>query len=273
MKVSRHDHFHRSPAAPAPDAAPAACQAGQYDVVVGSATQDHYDPAAIPKGPVDKNAGRETGTRLIDAFPNLEPLRGVLRVEDAGDLAVRKNLEDLAKFPKPLLARLRKAGLTDVHLAARPVPYLDSNEYLQGVRPRGWPEGRTWDDVAGVYNPNAKSVAIGKGEAGSASLALHETSHAIGALLGYDMDPKVIAHHERLLKQTIPHPCRPAEQVPKLPPYLRLVSAEGDYTAGRQEFLAESIATYLTEGKQAAIKAFDREWVAFIETEILGKKA
>jgi hypothetical protein len=60
---------------------------------------------------------------------------------------------------------------------------------LSGVKPRGWPEGMTWDSVPGLYDNKSKTVVAamrngqipeyGNGH-GSADLLLHEALH------GYD---------------------------------------------------------------------------------------
>jgi hypothetical protein len=269
---------HRHPAAPPPiksdrrDEAFCNWVAEVQTQPTGKTDLDPTPPAPDPIRPNDKLAGRVLPPGLLRDFPSLRALEGVLRVENYDDPDIRAHVAALAGFPPKLLKRLRQAGLTDLHVAARSVPYLDSNEELQGVRPRGWPDGLTWSSVAGNYNPTARSVSIGKAEAreGAASLAQHETAHAIGALLGFDMDPRVMAHYDRLFDATVPHLCDPSVQLPKLSPYLRQVTGDGDRLPGRQEFFAESIAVYLTEGRAAALEAFDEPWVKFLESEVLG---
>jgi hypothetical protein len=80
-------------------------------------------------------------------------------------------------------------------------------EDLRGVRPRSWPEGKTWDTVPGLNDPNNNRVIIatrggrvpptGDGH-GAANLVLHEVGHAIGdaATTGGVGDARFIAARE-----------------------------------------------------------------------------
>jgi hypothetical protein len=70
-------------------------------------------------------------------------------------------------------ATLFSGSLTDVH----------GFRHLRGVRPRGWPEGSTWDAVPGAGGPkglatNPSRELPGRGH-GSSSLALHELGHVV----------------------------------------------------------------------------------------------
>lgn len=104
----------------------------------------------------------------------------------ADESAVSKaHLEDLEQFSEPAHKTLRG------HFASKPgggfyvgdkaMPKLDNQGHLAGVKPRGWGDGQTWDNVPGGYDPNAKVCACGGGGKGhgATSLALHEASHAL----------------------------------------------------------------------------------------------
>ncbi|KQW80779.1 hypothetical protein [Brevundimonas sp. Root1279] len=63
----------------------------------------------------------------------------------------------LAGLPEPLQAILHAQGLRV--LACRN-SITDARQDLIGVRPRGWPEGQTWDLVPGAYLPDEKAVVV-----------------------------------------------------------------------------------------------------------------
>lgn len=63
----------------------------------------------------------------------------------------------LTGLPDPLQSVLQAAGL---RLFACRNSVTDARPDLAGVRPRGWPEGQTWDLVPGAYLPDDKAVVI-----------------------------------------------------------------------------------------------------------------
>ncbi len=120
----------------------------------------------------------------------------------------------------------------------------DHETSLRGVRPRGWPEGQTWDIVPGVYLPGRKQVVVatvdgpggravaprGTGH-GSVDLLLHEAMHGHDFLKGH-----------RLLKERAFRDARTAD-----------LALLGDYErqpgdAGLQETYAESAARAFASG-------------------------
>lgn len=73
------------------------------------------------------------------------------------------------------------------YLGARYVPDLDDLGHLRGHQPRGWAQGRTFDQVAGVYSPVARVCACGHDSHGSGayhSTVLHEGGHALDDAYG-----------------------------------------------------------------------------------------
>lgn len=94
-------------------------------------------------------------------------------------------LRRLDLVPLALWHALVEAGLQGVLLADHSVPGFPGMEYLRGTAPIDWPKGKTWDDVAGTYDPPSRRLLLGKGEHGSVSMALHETGHAVAWLLNY----------------------------------------------------------------------------------------
>ncbi|MCD9032768.1 hypothetical protein LDO32_13635 [Luteimonas sp. Y-2-2-4F] len=103
---------------------------------------------------------------------------------------------ELAKMPEAHRQQLADNGVTVVVCRNSVTEHLTE---LQGVQPRGWPPGSTWDDVPGLYAPDTQSVVIatrghdtpegarvpetGNGH-GSTNLVLHETAHALHAIVG-----------------------------------------------------------------------------------------
>lgn len=230
---------------------------------------------AVTIVPNDMRAGKAWPAEVLKQYPQLEALQGVLRIEGWDDPVIRKHVADLAQYPPGLLKALKAYGLNDLHIGPRPMPFLDSNEGVQGIRPRGWPKGLTWSSVAGGYNSVARSVAAGKADVqdGASSLLQHELGHAVGEILGFNDDPYVKGEYDRLFAATVPNPCKPGTTLPKLDPYLRQTSADGDRSPGRHEFFAESIAVYLTKGRAAAVDAFDERWVEYLEADVFGYPA
>ena len=138
---------------------------------------------------------------------------------------------------------------------------MGDNLSLKGVAPRNWPEGSTWDNVPGAYNPGTKTVVAGTAsEHGSESLLIHETGHAIGDLLGFNDSSELKSAHERLFDKLNPYLKGTGESVKEVKP---------GNEAGRQELLAEGLAVFLQKGETEAIKRFDAQFVDFIKNKVL----
>jgi hypothetical protein len=101
---------------------------------------------------------------------------------------------------------------------------------LKGVQPRGWPADKTWDTVAGAYDPNSRTVVVARSgmyATGSFDTALHEIGHAYDHAAGYLSKSEAFVGAYNADKGTI-----------KNPYYLQA----GD--AGLSETYAESFAAY-----------------------------
>jgi len=134
-------------------------------------------------------AGRDVDVHagLRPAFNPQNPLEFYGKAVDIADDSevARIHLTDLEMFDSKAHATLRE------HFARTPgggfyvgdkaMPKLDNQGHLAGVKPRGWADGQTWDNVPGGYDPNAKVCACGGGGKGhgATSLALHEGAHAL----------------------------------------------------------------------------------------------
>lgn len=132
------------------------------------------------------------------------------------------------------------------------LPGIDDQGKMAGVQPRGWPKGMTWDIVPGAYSVRDRYVIAGSGAHGSSSVLLHEYGHAIGHVLNYDNDVRLIAAHTANHKY--------------LEPYFQQGGAGG--FAGRGEMLAEAFAETIVN-RNLAVLRFGQDTVDFIENVVM----
>jgi hypothetical protein len=108
---------------------------------------------------------------------------------DQNDVALVE--AELAKMPEKYRQAMQDKDAKVVVVRNSVTERLPS---LAGTTPRGWPPGKTWDSVPGLYDPSTNDVVIatvghgtmagphvpvaGEGH-GSANLVLHESAHAI----------------------------------------------------------------------------------------------
>jgi hypothetical protein len=146
---------------------------------------------AQPGPPAQEGAASEGGTPgtygdRYDAAYDLTVARGTADDFDRAAVAM-----ELAKLPLHMLERLEDQGTQIVVVRNSVTEYRTD---LQGVTPRGWPPGSSWDDVPGLYSPSTNEVMVatrGHGTSagahvplmgdghGSFSLALHEVGHGL----------------------------------------------------------------------------------------------
>lgn len=75
----------------------------------------------------------------------------------------------LAGLPDDVFTALIDGGVKFVAVNDSVVEHLS---HLKGVKPRGWPAGKSWNTVPGVYDPNSNTVVIAtSGKYGHGSLA------------------------------------------------------------------------------------------------------
>jgi len=164
---------------------------------------------------------------------------------NAADVAIVS--KELQKLPLSVLLAYQKAGCKVVICRKSVTDYRTD---LKGVHPRGWPPGKTWDKVPGLYSPEKKEVivaVVGHGSAagphyprtgeghGSASLLVHEMYHAL--------DASTQPAHSAAADFTA---ARTADQA-KLSAYERQAGE-----AGQQETYAESAARFFAGGHSDA---------------------
>ncbi len=191
----------------------------------------------------------------VDRHESLKALKdaGKLFIEDEGALETHSSLRDLARVPKHIIDTLVSRGLGGVYAGRKPITELDNMKYLKGVRPRGWSEGKTWDNVGGCYDRGTKTVVAGwTRNDGSVSTSLHELGHAVGDLMDFDDHPELKFQHETVYNH--------------LKSYFKQGGPGGK--AGMEEFFAETFAQVLVDRSQA-IQAAGLGMVEWIETEVL----
>ncbi len=138
---------------------------------------EDYTPKPYTLGPHEESGYEPAASKPVTAIPTPPP------VKNAGG-NVSEIQAELAKLPPDILTTLQNKGVTIVAVKDSIVEHLT---HLKGVRPRGWPKGKTWDIVPGAYDPASNTVVIatsGKNGHGSFNLALHETGHAYDAAQG-----------------------------------------------------------------------------------------
>lgn len=124
-----------------------------------------------------------------------------VNIADRSEVAM-SHLADIEQFSESAHTTLRNhfARTKDggFYVGDKAVPKLDNQGHLSGVKPRGWADGQTWDNVPGAYDPNAKVCACGGGGKGhgSTSLALHEGSHALDDALAKQLGARASATTE-----------------------------------------------------------------------------
>lgn len=211
----------------------------------------------LPGGHNQDTHGNGNGNRgLVQAFPKLRPLAKSITLEaPLDDRDVRQHLEDLSLLPESVQAQLRDANVKFV-VGNRPVPELDEMGHLVGTRPRGWSQGRTWDEVGACYDVDSRQVILGRGEGDSASVALHETAHA----LDFGLD-------ERSSEQDFMELWKIAAGLSTVHPYFKQ-----DPPAGTQELFAEGMATHL-KGTKPRSPGRTRTWLAGFDASLAARLA
>ena len=121
---------------------------------------------------------------------------------DADDLSILddpkigKWLDDLDAIPDEIVEAVRADGV-EVYVSTKPITKLPGLGHLEGVTPRGWPPGSTWDEAGGLFDSGAKRVyATTNGRGGSVSTVLHEYGHALDDVLRRTGDRRLLARFD-----------------------------------------------------------------------------
>ncbi len=200
--------------------------------------------AIVHQDMIDEGVSAEAAEQLS----NMSVTKGTATVADA-----RSAAREMAKFPAPMLKVMADNGATIVSCRGS---VTDAMPELAGVKPRGWPEGMTWDSVPGLYKPDTNEVLLatkgtdrhvaanGEGH-GAADLAGHEGGHCFDEITGSRKSDETAFVNAR--QEDID---RLAEDGKNLGAYF-MQSGK----VGPQETFAESCALYF--GKHAKMKT---EW-------------
>lgn len=99
---------------------------------------------------------------------------------------VLRHLEDLAALPDHMVAEFVEKGGT-VYVGNSDITRLHPDlKHLRGIRPRGWPAGTGYEQVAGVFNPQSSSVVLGNIPGARykpvSNFAFHEFGHGMDQL-------------------------------------------------------------------------------------------
>ncbi|RYX93351.1 hypothetical protein EON78_06295, partial [bacterium] len=228
--------------------------------------QINNQPTAIPiqqtvNQPVkiNKNLAAQNMSDIDRALldhPSLKSLGKALKVSDYNDPTVQRNVSDLAIIPEHVLKRLADSRIDRIQFGTGGVPDFEGNENYRNVHPRHESGGRTFDIVAGIYDPNNRRVTIGSLSHGSISLTLHEVSHAIGSRFKLDNTRQMRNIHENLFSG------QPQDGLLNrnfLSPYLK--GPKSGSEAGMQETFAEALATHLQLGEKVAVERYGTELI------------
>lgn len=186
------------------------------------------------------------GPTGVGAADDIEQRRAVARrLVRPGGSGTQEDVDAVvAELEKMPLAELQQMERNGTKVVACRGSVTDHRTDLHGVQPRGWPPGKTWDDVPGAFVPDRNEVVIatraganGQREIpptgsshGSASLVLHEAGHAMDHVGGE------VSQNDAAFRAAYD-----ADQA-AMPEYLR---QPGE--AGRSEAYAESHALYLQD--------------------------
>lgn len=166
---------------------------------------------------------------------------------------IQSHIKDLAKVPDHVMADMADAGVK-IHLGDGSATSMDGMKELAGYK---MPDGRSFDDMGGTYNPDDNAVIAGHTKSsGCISLPLHEFGHAVGHKTGHDEGEDIESHHARLFG--------------KLPPYLQ-DGGTSDLARGRKELFAEGFA-HVIKDRKGAEKVYDKAFCDWMHHQVLGNK-
>lgn len=149
---------------------------------------------ASPPNPGGTGQPQSQASRTDPGVTDAEPMPPVTAAGSANEEDVALVKAELAKIPAE---HRQQMAANDVEVVVVRGSVTDYYTELQGVRPRGWPPGKTWDDVPGMCRGKTVVIATrghgtpagayvpttGDGH-GSYNLVLHESGHALRKITG-----------------------------------------------------------------------------------------
>jgi hypothetical protein len=157
-----------------------------------------------------------------------------------------------------------------------PVVDHKSMSMFRGVQPRGWPPGKSWDTVCGVYDGTGKWVMSGVGEgASNGSVLAHEAGHAVDHAMrtsGFGGSKTWLKDElsETWNKHILPNQ--------RNYHYFRQTSTDGmGLSAGLSETWAESVSVRMHEGPIGVERLFGKTWStqfekSYAKAQLRGRK-
>jgi hypothetical protein len=157
-------------------------------------------------------------------------------------LAVRRNIDDLARIPAGVHQRIAqfleaKGGNAGLYFGEGGAPGLDDLGHLSGQAVPGYPD-MTFDQLPAVFGEARGVVAVGTGTYGSASAALHEVGHLVDWVYG-PADGR--ASELPAFRQAYEQVVKEAPEPGMIRPHYR-EKQKGD--GGAQEMFAEAFDVY-----------------------------
>jgi len=187
-----------------------------------------------------------------------DALGGVLRVQgydldsDEGNI-IRAHVADLARIPDRLLAKLKREGLERIDIGPGSVPDFEGFEHLRKVQAPGYGPGVTWADIAGGYDSLTRRLVAGSRGLDVDRVISHEIGHALGGILSYNDDFRLIEAYEKAFKSGALKKFYLDEGKPSV--------------RGRMEFLADAVGYAIIEGRPN--EAFGQQFAEFIRNTVL----
>lgn len=178
----------------------------------------------------------ETGITFIDKIYLAASMVVTSGSADENDKAIV--VKHISEIDMPVLKEMKALG---VRIVACRGSVTDHWTHLKGVKPRGWPQGSTWDKVPGGCSGKEVVIAVighgtskgphvpdkGDGETGSDHIGAHEAGHALDYAKGEESkNPAFLAAREMDMGALSDYEKQP-------PP------------AGAEETFAESLALFI----------------------------
>lgn len=142
-------------------------------------------PVSVEGAPPVAVSGQVTNQAAVSTPPlnktNDRKHKGITVIAKGGNINIIKR--NLDKLPKSILSVLSAKGVKIVAVKDSVTEYLT---HLKGVHPRGWPLGKTWDNVAGAHDSGVVVIATsGKFPTSTFNMPLHEIGHGYDYAKGY----------------------------------------------------------------------------------------
>ena len=170
---------------------------------------------AVPSGKIFKRLGVKLQYNEYQEHPN------------SATFDMDDTIKLIEKIPPKIAESIRRANI-DIIVGDGTVTSFSQLAYLKGVQPTGWPEGSSWDTVAGL--DGSPRVILGTHGLAYKNMVLHEIGHAFSHSLNDEgLDHSASSSFKELYDEL---------DFQKLNPYY----FQGGTDAGREELFASIFA-------------------------------